>query len=45
LKSVPEENAPLTLELKEKTAHDAPSAGEQLEAMRVAMERFEEEWA
>jgi sugar phosphate isomerase/epimerase len=45
LKSVPEENVPLTLELKEKTAHDAPSAGEQLEAMRVAMERFEEEWA
>jgi sugar phosphate isomerase/epimerase len=45
LKSVPGENVPLTLELKEKTAHDAPSAGEQLEAMRVAMERFEEEWA
>jgi hypothetical protein len=36
---------PLTLELKEKTAPDAPAAVEQLEAAPVAMEKFEEEWS
>jgi sugar phosphate isomerase/epimerase len=45
LKSVPGELVPLTLELKEKTAPDAPSAAEQLGAARVAMDRFDEEWA
>jgi sugar phosphate isomerase/epimerase len=45
LKSVPSDNVPLTLELKEKTAPDAPSAVEQLEAARVAMDRFEEDWS
>jgi sugar phosphate isomerase/epimerase len=45
LKTVPGEDVPLTLELKEKTAPDAPSAVEQLAAARVAMERFEEEWS
>jgi sugar phosphate isomerase/epimerase len=45
LKTVPGEDVPLTLELKEKTAPDAPSAVEQLEAARVAMEKFEEEWS
>jgi sugar phosphate isomerase/epimerase len=45
LKTVPTENLPLTLELKEKTAPDAPSAGEQLEAARKAVDEFEEAWS
>src|SRR5271170_5115562 len=45
LKSAPGKEVPLTLELKEKTAPDAPSAVEQLEAARVAMDRFEEDWS
>jgi sugar phosphate isomerase/epimerase len=44
LKSSPDANLPLILELKEKTGPEAPSAGEQLEAARKAMDRFEEEW-
>jgi sugar phosphate isomerase/epimerase len=44
LKSIPTENVPLTLELKEKTAPDAPSASEQLEAARQAMDKFEQQW-
>jgi hypothetical protein len=42
---VPGKDIPLTLELKEKTAPDAPLAVEQLEAARVAMDRFEEDWS
>jgi sugar phosphate isomerase/epimerase len=45
LKTGPTEDVPLTLELKEKTAPDAPSAAEQLEAARVAMDKFESAWS
>lgn len=44
LKTSPDANLPLILELKEKTGPDAPSALEQLGAARKAMDRFEEEW-
>ncbi|MGA2812765.1 MAG: sugar phosphate isomerase/epimerase family protein [Candidatus Acidiferrum sp.] len=44
LKTAPAENIPLTLELKEKTAPDAPSASEQLEAARQALDKLEEHW-
>jgi sugar phosphate isomerase/epimerase len=44
LKSAPERNLPITLELKEKTGADAPGMTEQLAAARVAMDRFEKEW-
>jgi sugar phosphate isomerase/epimerase len=42
LKSAPEPNLPLVLELKEKTGPEAPSAAEHLAAARAAMDRFEE---
>jgi len=44
LKTAPEGNVPLLLELKEKTGPEAPTATEQLAAARAAMDRFEEEW-
>ena len=44
LKTAPEANVPLLLELKEKTGPEAASATEQLAAARKAMDRFEEEW-
>jgi sugar phosphate isomerase/epimerase len=44
LKTAPEANLPLVLELKEKTGPEAPSAAEQLAAARVAIDRFEETW-
>jgi len=44
LKSSPDVNLPLLLELKEKTGPDAPGAAEQLAAARKAMDRFEQEW-
>lgn len=44
LKTAPDDDLPLLLELKEKTGPDAPSAQEQLKAARKAMDRFEEEW-
>jgi sugar phosphate isomerase/epimerase len=44
LKSVPTENVPLTLELKEKTAPDAPSPAEQLDAARQSLDKFYERW-
>ncbi len=44
LKTSPDANLPLILELKEKTGPEAPSVMEQLEAARKAMDRFEEEW-
>lgn len=44
LKTSPDANLPLILELKEKTGPEAPSVLEQLEAARKAMDRFEEEW-
>src|SRR5258707_7967941 len=44
LKTAPDANVPLLLELKEKTGPEAPSATEQLAAARKAMDRFEDEW-
>ena len=44
LHDAPAENLPLTLELKEKTAPDAPNAVEQLDAARQALDKFEEAW-
>jgi sugar phosphate isomerase/epimerase len=44
LKTAPDANLPLIVELKEKTGPEAPSVLEQLEAARKAMDRFEEEW-
>ena len=44
LKTAPDANLPLLLELKEKTGPEAPSAQEQLAAARKAWDRFEEEW-
>jgi len=44
LKSAPEQNLPITLELKEKTGADAHGMTEQLAAARTAMDRFEKEW-
>jgi sugar phosphate isomerase/epimerase len=43
LKSAPSELA-LTLELKERTGHDAPGILEQLKQVTGAMDRFEREW-
>src|SRR6266699_3772718 len=45
LKSSPEPNLPLVLELKEKTGHEAPTGAKQLTAARKSMDRFEKEWA
>jgi sugar phosphate isomerase/epimerase len=45
LKSVPEKNPPIVLELKEKFGPDARSAAEQLAAARAAFDRFEESWS
>jgi hypothetical protein len=44
LKTAPDENLPLLLELKEKTGPDALGAEAQLGAARKAWDRFEEEW-
>jgi sugar phosphate isomerase/epimerase len=44
LKTAPEVNLPLTLELKEKIGPEAPSTREQLEAGRKSLDRLEEEW-
>jgi sugar phosphate isomerase/epimerase len=44
LKTAAEPDLALTLELKEKTGHDAPSTAEQLTAANESLERFEREW-
>jgi sugar phosphate isomerase/epimerase len=44
LKTAPNGNLPLVLELKEKSGPDAPGTAEQLEAARKAMDKIEEEW-
>jgi sugar phosphate isomerase/epimerase len=44
LKSAPEPDLPLTLELKERTSHDAPNTAEQLAAADESIDRFEREW-
>jgi hypothetical protein len=35
----------LTLELKEKSGHDAPSTADQLAAASASLDRFEREWS
>jgi sugar phosphate isomerase/epimerase len=45
LKTAPDANLPLILELKEKTGPEAPHAVDLLAAARQAMDRFEEAWA
>jgi sugar phosphate isomerase/epimerase len=44
LKTSPEPDLALTLELKEKTGHDAPSTPEQLATASASLDRFEREW-
>jgi sugar phosphate isomerase/epimerase len=44
LKTAPDANLPIVLELKEKTGPEAPSAAEQLAAARKALDRFEKAW-
>jgi sugar phosphate isomerase/epimerase len=45
LKTAPDAELPLTLELKEKSGHDAPSTAEQLAAASESLDRFEREWS
>jgi sugar phosphate isomerase/epimerase len=44
LKSAPQANLPIVLELKERTGPEAPSATEHLDAARKAMDLFKEAW-
>jgi sugar phosphate isomerase/epimerase len=44
LKTAPDADLPLVLELKEKTGPEAPSAAEQLATARKSIDRFEKEW-
>jgi len=44
MKSAPEQDLALTLELKERTGNDTPSTAEQLAAASESLERFEREW-
>lgn len=45
LKSAPENNLAIVLELKEKVGADAPGMTEQLAAARIAMNKFEKAWS
>src|SRR5256884_1988263 len=45
LKTAPEANLPLVLELKEKTGPEAPGTVEQLDAARKSLDRFEKAWS
>jgi sugar phosphate isomerase/epimerase len=45
LKTSTEPDLALTLELKEKTGHDAPSTAEQLAAASESLDRLEREWS
>jgi sugar phosphate isomerase/epimerase len=45
LKSAPEPNLPIVLELKEKTGLEAPSVSDQLAAARASLDRFEKAWS
>jgi sugar phosphate isomerase/epimerase len=45
LRTAPDSNVPLLLELKEKSGPDAPSPAEQLKAASKALDKFEEDWA
>jgi sugar phosphate isomerase/epimerase len=44
LKTAPESNLPLTLELKEKIGPEAPPPQQQLDAARKSLDRLEEDW-
>src|SRR5262249_512026 len=44
LKSAPEKDLPLMLELKEKIGPDAPTTHAQLEVARKSLDRLEEAW-
>ena len=44
LKTAPEANLPLTLELKEKIGPEAPTAQQQLDAARSSLDKLEEAW-
>ena len=44
LKTSPDANLPIVLELKEKTGPEAPNATEQLAAARKSLDRFEKAW-
>ena len=44
LKTAPESNLPLTLELKEKIGPEAPSPQQQLDAARKSLDKLEEAW-
>jgi len=45
LKSAPEKNPPIVLELKEKFGPEALSAADQLAVARTAFDKFEESWS
>jgi sugar phosphate isomerase/epimerase len=45
LKTAPDANLPLILELKEKIGPEAPSTTQQLESVRKSIDRLEEAWA
>ena len=45
LKSAPEDDLPLTLELKERTGPETPSVADQLSAASESLDRFEREWS
>jgi sugar phosphate isomerase/epimerase len=45
LKSAPQTELPVVLELKEKFGAEASAVPEQLAAARVAFDRFEQDWA
>ncbi|MGB6832339.1 MAG: hypothetical protein WBE24_02690, partial [Candidatus Acidiferrum sp.] len=44
LKTAAERDLALTLELKEKSGHDASSTADQLAAASASLDRFEREW-
>jgi sugar phosphate isomerase/epimerase len=44
LKTIPAENVPFTLELKEKTGPEAPALAEQLAAAAKSLDRLEKDW-
>jgi sugar phosphate isomerase/epimerase len=45
LKTTPDPDLPLILELKEKIGPEAPTAVEQLAAARASLDRFEQDWS
>jgi hypothetical protein len=45
LNSAGEPQTPLTIELKQRAGHDAPSVAEQLKHAAAALDPFEREWS